>query len=55
MEGHVLPQKDVIEIVYDCECKLLELREDKWTGDANWVSNTFLVQKGGSPAVSKTA
>jgi hypothetical protein len=24
-----------IEIVYDCECKLLELREDKWTGDAN--------------------
>jgi hypothetical protein len=38
MEGHVLPQKDqkdVVEIVYDCERKLLELREDKWTGDAN--------------------
>jgi hypothetical protein len=37
MEGHVLPQKDQkdVEIVYDCEHKLLELREDNWTGDAN--------------------
>jgi 2-polyprenyl-3-methyl-5-hydroxy-6-metoxy-1,4-benzoquinol methylase len=45
MEEHVLPQKNVIEIIYDCNCKLLEVREDAWTGDINGVSNTFLVQK----------
>jgi len=46
IEYHVLLQKDVLEIVYQCGCKLLEIREDGWTGDVNGVSNTFLVQKG---------
>jgi 2-polyprenyl-3-methyl-5-hydroxy-6-metoxy-1,4-benzoquinol methylase len=45
MEHHVLPQRNVLEIIYDCGCELLELREDGWTGDIDGVSNTFLVQK----------
>jgi cyclopropane fatty-acyl-phospholipid synthase-like methyltransferase len=45
MEMHVLPFGKVIEIIYDSGCKLLEVREDGWTGDVNGVSNTFLVQK----------
>jgi 2-polyprenyl-3-methyl-5-hydroxy-6-metoxy-1,4-benzoquinol methylase len=45
MEMHVLPFREVTEIIYGCGCKLLEVREDGWTGDVNGVSNTFLVQK----------
>jgi protein-L-isoaspartate O-methyltransferase len=45
MEHHVLPQQVVIEIIYDCGCKILEIREDGWTGDVNGVSNTFLIRK----------
>jgi SAM-dependent methyltransferase len=47
MEMHVLPQQHVIDLIYACECTLLEMREDGMTGP-NAVSNTFLVQKAGS-------
>ena len=45
VEMHVLPQRNVIDIVYASDCKLLEIREDDWTGDVNGISNTFLIQK----------
>jgi hypothetical protein len=45
-KGTSYHRKTVIKIIYDCDCKLLEVREDAWTGDVNGVSNTFLVQKG---------
>jgi SAM-dependent methyltransferase len=47
MEMHVLPQRQIFEIVYAAGCKLLEVREDDWTGNANGISNTFLVTKPG--------
>lgn len=45
MEMHVLPQYKVIELVYETGCKLLEIREDGWTGIVDGISNTFLVMK----------
>lgn len=45
MEMHVLPQEAVMDIVYGAGCKVLEVREDESTGDADGLSNTFLVQK----------
>jgi SAM-dependent methyltransferase len=45
MEMHVLPQAEVFAILEACGCRLLEVREDGYTGDANGLSNTFFVQK----------
>jgi 2-polyprenyl-3-methyl-5-hydroxy-6-metoxy-1,4-benzoquinol methylase len=45
IEMHVLPQQHVFDIIRVCNCRVLEVREDGWTGIANCISNTFLVQK----------
>ena len=45
MEMHVVPQSVVIDAIYGCGCRLVELREDGFTGSPTGVSNTFLIQK----------
>ena len=45
MEMHVLPQDTLFQIINDCGCRLLEVREDNSTGDPNMVSNCVLAVK----------
>jgi 2-polyprenyl-3-methyl-5-hydroxy-6-metoxy-1,4-benzoquinol methylase len=45
MEMHVVPQKDLFELFARCGCSVLEVREDEWTGDQRFVSNSFLLCK----------
>lgn len=45
IEMHVLPQGEILKIVYATGCRLVEIREDGFTGDPEGVSNTFFVQK----------
>lgn len=46
MEMHVLPQEQVFNIIYKNGCRLVEIREDSWTGRApERLSNTFYVVK----------
>lgn len=44
IEMHLLPQKQVFEIIREMGCKLLEVIEDDWAGPG-YISNTFIVQK----------
>ncbi len=47
IEMHLLPQSEIIKIITDADCRLLEIREDGAIGmDGRWISNTFIVQKG---------
>ena len=45
MEMHVLPQAELLQLVQDCGCAVLEMREDGYTADINGISNTLLVRK----------
>ena len=46
LEMHVLPQREVFEIVRQAGANVLEVLEDNWTGFGyNSISNTFLIQK----------
>jgi SAM-dependent methyltransferase len=45
MEMHVVPQNVVVDLIYQSGCRLLEVREDSYTGSPTGISNTFLVQK----------
>ena len=45
MEMHVLPQREIFAILEACDCKVLEVQEDGYTGAAQGISNTFFVQK----------
>lgn len=45
MEMHVLPQPEVFSILEACDCRVLEVQEDGFTGNALGISNTFFVQK----------
>ena len=45
MEMHVVPQKDLFALFKRHGCTVLEIREDDWTGDPQFVSNTFLLRK----------
>lgn len=46
MEMHVLPQKDIFEIIRQEGCGILEVLDDGWAGLADGeLSNTFLVRK----------
>jgi len=47
MEMHVLPQRAIFDLIRQSNCQLLEIIEDGWVGDGNWLSNTFVV---GRPA-----
>ncbi len=45
MEMHVIPQKDVFEILRRAGCELIEVQPDNMTGSLDFISNTFLVRK----------
>lgn len=46
MELHAIPQEQVIRLISEADCRLLELREDNSIGLwGRWISNTFIVQR----------
>lgn len=45
MEVHVLPQHALFALFAKHKCRILEIREDNWTGGREFISNSFLVQK----------
>ena len=45
MEMHILPQDALFALFRDCDCQLLEIREDDRTGSPEMVSNSILVRK----------
>lgn len=47
MEVHVLPQWEVLKLITEEDCELLEVREDGWIGTPEHISNSFLVSKRG--------
>ena len=49
MEMHVLPQRFIFEVAAECDCLVLEVQPDNYTGIADGVSNTFLLQKRQNP------
>jgi SAM-dependent methyltransferase len=48
MEVHALGQPEILSLIRDADCDLLEIREDGWTGSPLFISNSFLVIKRGS-------
>lgn len=47
MEVHVVPQQVLYGLFVRHRCRLLEVREDSWTGSFRFISNTFVIQKAG--------
>ena len=45
MEMHVLPQPVLFSLFAKHDCRVLEVREDAWTGSPKVISNSFLIQK----------
>jgi SAM-dependent methyltransferase len=45
MEMHCLPQYRVFEILHQNGCRVLECREDGWTGIKDGISNSFFAIK----------
>jgi len=45
MEMHLIPQHSLFTILGETRCRVLEVREDSWTGDYNTISNSILVIK----------
>ncbi len=45
MEMHLLPQRDLLAVVQDAGCQVLELREDGQGNSFGGISNTLLVEK----------
>ena len=45
MEMNAIPQRAVYDIVRECGCDMIEVREDGAPGSARMVSHTFLVQR----------
>lgn len=45
MEMHVLPQRVLFEILQQCGCRVLECREDSYTGDFATISNSIMARK----------
>ena len=54
MEMHVLPQRFIFEVAAECDCLVLEVQPDNYTGIADGVSNTFLLQKRQNPSEAHT-
>lgn len=46
MEMHAIPQSVLYELFKKLGYKILEVREDGWTGSSSHISNSFLVQRG---------
>jgi SAM-dependent methyltransferase len=56
MEMHCLPQREVFLLAQELDCQVLEVREDRWTGNPrNDISNTFVLWKNASAAGTKPA
>ncbi len=47
MEMHMLPQRDLLAVVQETGCRVLELREDGQGNSFGGISNTLLVEKPG--------
>lgn len=45
MEMHLIPQLQLFDILERSDCRVLECREDLWTGAYNMISNSLLVKK----------
>ncbi len=46
MQMHCLPQQHIFNIVVEEKCRLLEVREDNWTGaPEQFISNTFIITR----------
>jgi hypothetical protein len=45
IEMHVIPQWVLFDILHRCGCRLLECREDHWTGDPRMISNSIFLRK----------
>jgi SAM-dependent methyltransferase len=45
MEMHLIPQSQLFDILDRSGCKVLECREDLWTGDYNVTSNSIFAKK----------
>jgi SAM-dependent methyltransferase len=45
MEMHVIPQQILFSLFERHACRVLEIREDSWTGSQKIISNSFLIQK----------
>jgi SAM-dependent methyltransferase len=45
MEMHLIPQSQLFDILERSDCKVLECREDLWTGDYNMISNSLFAKK----------
>jgi len=46
IEMHVYPQRDLLELVRRCGCRILEIREDGGAGEnMTQVSNTLFLEK----------
>lgn len=45
MEMHVYPQRELLELIRDQGCRLVEMREDNLVGSRNMISNSILVMK----------
>ncbi len=45
MEGHVLPQNAVLDIIDQNSCRPLEIQCDNWVGSPHAISQTFIVKK----------
>ena len=55
MEMHCLPQRNVFTLAQSLDCEILEVREDRWTGNpADEISNTFVIRKKEMSAVADT-
>jgi hypothetical protein len=47
MEMHILPQYRLFDLLDQCDCWVLECREDAWTGIDHMISNSLFVKKRG--------
>ena len=46
MEMHILPQEIIWQIADETGCRVLDVREDGWTGSSpDYVSNSILLMK----------
>jgi SAM-dependent methyltransferase len=45
MEMHCIPQRRVFQAMREHDCVPLSVREDGYTGDKRYISNTFVLQK----------
>ena len=46
MEMHIIPQPIVLEIARRCNCFLLEVHNNGWTGSDEFISQSFVFKKG---------